>query len=53
MARAALACGAHGVLIEAHLDPRTNYTDGAQTIDIPTLTGIARDAEILARLEAA
>jgi 3-deoxy-7-phosphoheptulonate synthase len=53
MARAALACGANGLLIEAHLDPRTSYTDGAQTIDIPTLTGIARDAEVIAGLEAA
>jgi len=52
MSRAALASGAHGLLIEAHLDPRTSYTDAAQTIDIATLAGIARDAEVIAQLEA-
>jgi len=51
MARAALACGAHALLIEAHVSPMTSYTDAAQTIDVATLTGIARDAEVLARLE--
>ena len=53
MARAALACGAQGLLIEAHLEPSTSYTDAAQTIDMATLGGIARDADVIARLEAA
>src|SRR5262249_30398548 len=52
MSRVAVACGAHGLLIEAHLDPTTSYTDAAQTIDMPTLAGIARDLEVLGRLEA-
>ena len=51
MARAALACGAHGLLVEAHTQPNSAYTDAAQTIDIPTLKGIARDAALLAQLE--
>ncbi len=50
MARAALACGAHGLLIEAHTSPQHSYTDARQTIDVPTLTGIAADAAILAEL---
>lgn len=51
MARASLACGAHGVLVEVHNDPNTAYSDGAQTIDIPTFEGMARDAAVLSRLE--
>ena len=52
MARAALACGAHGLLVEAHTQPASAYTDAAQTIDIETLEGIARDAKALEQLEA-
>ncbi|MEO0479798.1 MAG: 3-deoxy-7-phosphoheptulonate synthase [Planctomycetota bacterium] len=51
MARAALAAGAHGLLIEAHTDPASSYTDAAQTIDIRTLSGVTEDAQILGRLE--
>ncbi len=50
MARAALAAGAQGLLVEAHTHPDTSYTDGDQTIDIGTLRGIGVDMEILARL---
>jgi 3-deoxy-7-phosphoheptulonate synthase len=32
MARAAVACGADGVLIEVHRDPEASFSDGAQTI---------------------
>ena len=51
MARAALAAGAHGLLIEAHSDPDTAYSDAQQTIDVETLRGILRDAELLQQLE--
>ena len=51
MARAALACGAQGLLVEAHTDPVTSYTDADQAIDIEELTGIARDAAFLVQLE--
>ena len=51
LARAALAVGAQGLLVEAHVHPDRSYTDAAQTIDIDTLRGIQRDAEFLRGLE--
>jgi 3-deoxy-7-phosphoheptulonate synthase len=51
MARAGLAAGAQGLLIEAHVTPDRSYTDAAQTIDIETLEGIRRDRDLLGRLE--
>ena len=53
MARAALACGAQGLLVEAHTNPATSYTDADQTVDIKTLEGIVRDRDYLAGLEKA
>ncbi len=35
MSRAAVACGADGLLIEVHDDPRRAMTDGDQSLDIP------------------
>ena len=51
LARAALAAGAHGLLIEVHTNPETSYSDAGQTIDVETFRGIVRDAEILRQLE--
>lgn len=51
MSRAALACGAQGLLIESHTDPDTAYTDAAQTIPMDTLAGIKRDMQHLTGLE--
>ncbi|HEY5552131.1 MAG TPA: 3-deoxy-7-phosphoheptulonate synthase [Opitutaceae bacterium] len=51
MARAALACGAQGLLVEAHTNPATSYTDADQTIDMETLAGIVRDRDFLAGIE--
>ena len=51
MARAAMACGAQGLLIEVHTDPDTSYTDAAQAIDLATLGGIVRDMAVLSGLE--
>jgi len=51
MSRAALAAGAHGLLVEAHVRPERAYSDGDQTIDAGTLAGIGRDAAVLAHLE--
>ena len=51
MARAAVACGAQGLLLETHTDPATSYTDADQTIDVATLQGVLRDLEVLQRLE--
>jgi len=52
IARASFAAGCHGVLIEAHTDPATSYTDADQTIDVPTLAGVVRDRDLLLQLEA-
>ncbi|MEM7203640.1 MAG: 3-deoxy-7-phosphoheptulonate synthase [Planctomycetota bacterium] len=51
MARAAMACGAQGLLIEAHTAPDTSYTDADQAIDVAALRGIMADLAILRQLE--
>lgn len=51
MSRAALGCGAQGLIVETHTDPETAYSDGAQTIDVETFAGIVRDAKILQGLD--
>ena len=51
LSRAALACGAHGLLVEAHTDPNESFTDAQQTIDMATLKGILTDATLLSKLE--
>jgi len=51
MARAALAAGAQGLLIETHTHPDTSYTDSRQTISVEELSGIVRDQALLAGLE--
>ncbi|MFK7740347.1 MAG: 3-deoxy-7-phosphoheptulonate synthase [Planctomycetota bacterium] len=53
MARAGLAAGAHGLIVEAHTDPDTAYTDAQQTVSVETIRGIAEDAAVLASLERA
>jgi 3-deoxy-7-phosphoheptulonate synthase len=51
MSRAALACGAQGLLIETHFAPEQAYSDGAQTIDVEELEAIARDRDFMMGLE--
>jgi 3-deoxy-7-phosphoheptulonate synthase len=51
LARAAIAAGAQGLLIEAHTRPETAYSDARQTIDLETLRGIVSDTELLQKLE--
>lgn len=51
MSRAALASGSQGLIIETHNDPNTAYSDGAQTIDVETFSGIVKDAQILMGLD--
>jgi 3-deoxy-7-phosphoheptulonate synthase len=48
MARASLAAGAHGLLIEIHPDPDRALSDGAQSLDF---AGFARLLDQLRRLE--
>jgi 3-deoxy-7-phosphoheptulonate synthase len=51
LARAALAAGAHGLLMEVHTHPETSYSDAEQTIDVETFRGVVRDAEVLRGLQ--
>jgi len=51
LARAGLAAGAHGLMVEVHSHPDTAYSDAQQTIDVETFTGIVKDASILGQLE--
>ncbi|MEM7305084.1 MAG: 3-deoxy-7-phosphoheptulonate synthase [Planctomycetota bacterium] len=51
LARAALAAGAQGLLLETHTEPDRSYTDADQTIDVETLMGVLRDRDVLAALE--
>jgi len=51
LARAAIAAGAQGLLIEAHTHPETAYSDSRQTIDLATFRGIAKDIVCLKGLE--
>jgi 3-deoxy-7-phosphoheptulonate synthase len=43
LARAALAVGADGLLVEAHPAPAQAWSDAAQTIDIEALAGLVAD----------
>ncbi len=49
MARAAVAAGADGLLLEVHVEPDRAFSDAAQTVDIPTLEAIVREARVLLR----
>jgi 3-deoxy-7-phosphoheptulonate synthase len=51
LARAAIAAGAHGLMMEVHTQPDTAYSDAQQTIDVETFAGIVEDLEVLSRLE--
>ncbi len=50
MARAAVAAGAMGLLVEAHFDPQSSYTDAEQTVDIGVVAGLRNDLDVLAGL---
>lgn len=51
LARAGLAAGAHGLMMEVHSNPDSAYSDAQQTIDVETFEGIVKDASILGQLE--
>jgi len=44
LGRAALAVGADGLLVEAHPEPTTAWSDAQQAIDLETLTGLVQSA---------
>ncbi len=50
MARAAIAAGADGLILEAHPDPDSALSDGRQTISIEQLEGIVRQASMIAHI---
>jgi len=41
--KAALAAGADGLIIEVHPDPIKSYSDGEQSLDIPTFENLMKD----------
>ena len=43
MAKAAIAVGADGLLIEVHPDPRSSLSDGAQTLRLDTFTQLMKE----------
>jgi 3-deoxy-7-phosphoheptulonate synthase len=47
MAKAAMAAGADGLLIEAHPDPDHALSDGAQSLDFPGLTKLLDELRVL------
>ena len=48
--KAALAAGADGLMIEVHPDPPNSYSDGEQSIDIPTFDKLMKDLSEMANL---
>mgnify|MGYP005730594729 CR=1 FL=1 len=51
MSRAAVACGAHGLIIETHTNPNLALSDGEQTVSVETFQNIVDDAKQLSSLE--
>ncbi|MCW8960453.1 MAG: 3-deoxy-7-phosphoheptulonate synthase [Ignavibacteriaceae bacterium] len=48
--KAALAAGADGLMIEVHPDPLRSYSDGEQSIDLPTFNKLMKDLSEMANL---
>ena len=51
LARGAVAAGAHGLMMEVHIQPDNAYSDAQQTIDVETFSGIVKDVRVLDQLE--
>jgi 3-deoxy-7-phosphoheptulonate synthase len=49
MARAAVAAGADGVMIEVHYDPDHALSDGAQTLSVPQYVKLVRELKMIAK----
>ena len=47
MSRAAIACGADGLLLETHLVPAKSISDAAQAISPAVLSEIVKDAQVI------
>jgi len=48
--KAALAAGADGLIIEVHPEPHLSYSDGQQSLDIPTFDKLMKDLSDMALL---
>ena len=48
--KAALAAGADGLMIEVHPDPLKSYSDGQQSVDIPTFDKLMKDLSEMTNL---
>src|SRR5439155_1273201 len=48
MARAAVACGADGLIIEVHPDPDRALSDGMQSLNLPSFEKLMREVEKIA-----
>ena len=48
MSKAAIACGADGLIIEVHPHPEDALSDGQQTLDIAQFAGLMRDLKPIA-----
>ena len=48
--KAALAAGADGLMIEVHPEPHLSYSDGQQSLDIPTFEKLMKDLFEMANL---
>ena len=51
LAKAALACGADGVIVEVHPDPAAALSDGQQSLDLPMFDEMMRQLRRLAKVE--
>lgn len=51
LARAALACGADGLIVEVHPDPSEVHSDAAQAISVEAFGRIVQDAQALCALD--
>lgn len=48
--KAALAAGADGLMIEVHPEPKLSYSDGEQSLDIPTFDKLMKELAEMANL---
>jgi len=48
MAKAAVACGADGLIIEVHPDPDRALSDGLQSLNLPSFEKLMREVEKIA-----
>ena len=48
--KAALAAGADGLMIEVHPEPHLSYSDGQQSLDIPTFDKLMKELSEMANL---